>query len=443
MRRPDLTLYGGNIMKCKRVISAGLVIAFVLGFSGCNSKKDTEAIDGLLTDYNEALNELDADAVRELSDWTKKDFDYQNIGELMTVKSVDAYDAEQLEACAGYIASTIEVNYDIDDLTVKGDRASIKVEYELVDWESVYYVDCHETYADVLKELKRTKDTITIRTKISFEKKNGAWKLCQLSKLSEVFKFNEEGPYVLTPVFIDPDPTGETTSGTTLSTEPGTDDRSYLIEAALNNLKEHESGIRAIESGFMIDACGVYDINGDGMEELFYIEADQEYGGEVFSGKLCICAYNWYAGEYVNVISVPGIIYMAAGGGSYAAFATDSEFVIVSEGGEESLYHITTDVYDLDWNLTAGYKRNVYYDYNPDLDLETYTYEYFLNDKIIQQDDYNSRITDYVRRARVVMDMNFTPLADDVEYPLVGKPSAGMMGYDEAVKYIKSLQYTV
>ena len=52
-------------------------------------------------------------------------------------------------------------------------------------------------------------------------------------------------------------------------------------------------------------------------------------------------------------------------------------------------------------------------------------------------------MSDYVRRARVVMDMNFTPLADDVEYPLVGKPSAGMMGYDEAVKYIKSLQYTV
>ncbi len=429
-------------MKLKRVISAGLVFAFVMGISGCNSKKDAAAIDELLSDYNDALNDLDADAVRDLSDWSRKDSDYKNIDTLFYAHFVDTYDTETIVKCDEYIASTIEVKYDIGDLTVKGDNASIKVQYELTDWESVYYVDSYETYDDVLKELKNTEGTVTIKSKITFEKKKGEWKLCQLSKLSDVFAFTGEDPYVLTPVFIAPDPTGETTPADTSATETKTDDRSYLTEAALNKLKENESGIRSVESAFMTDACGVYDINGDGQEELFFITADQVYNGEVFSGELRICSYNWYAGEYVDVVSAPGVIYLAAGGGAYAVFATDKELVVIREGGEEALYHIETDVYDLNWSLLASYKRNIYYEYDPETDTSTYTYEYFIDGSPAQQADYEAKIGDYVSRAKVVMDMNFTPLTNDIEYPLIGKPSAGMMGYDEAVKYIKSLQST-
>lgn len=428
-------------MKCKKVIAGGLVLTFVMGISGCDSKKAPSVIDDLLDGYCDALNDLDADAVRDLSDWSKKDSDYKNIGELLDVHYAEERGGDKAAECVRYIASTIELNYDIDDLDIDGDKASIKAVYEFVDWESIYYVDGYESYDDVLRKLKSSKKTLTVKGKITFEKKKGEWKLCQLSKLNEVFTFTREIPYVLDPVIIETDPTvttepTEVTSGTSAVNV----DMSDVIEAALYHLQQYESSIRAVQHTFGENACGVCDIDNDGIPELYYLSSDQVYEEQVFSADLYICKYLEYAGEYVRYIVVPGVIYQAADGGSYAIFTTGDELLITHSGGEEALYHIETEVYDLNWNRIAGYKRNVYYDYDPESDTDSYTYEYFINGKEITQEEYNTQMKDYINRTTLVIDKNYTPVTSDIEYPLLTKPTLGMIGYDESVKYVKSLQ---
>ena len=47
---------------------------------------------------------------------------------------------------------------------------------------------------------------------------------------------------------------------------------------------------------------------------------------------------------------------------------------------------------------------------------------------------------DYINRTTLVIDKNYTPVTSDIEYPLLTKPTLGMIGYDESVKYVKSLQ---
>ena len=60
--------------KCKRIIAAVLCIAMVAGFAGCdNSKKSKEQISAVMDSYIEALKDLDADAILELTNWEDDD----------------------------------------------------------------------------------------------------------------------------------------------------------------------------------------------------------------------------------------------------------------------------------------------------------------------------------------------------------------------------------
>ncbi len=430
-------------MKCKKMISAGLALALVLGITGCDPQKGQNAIDDLLSEYGEALNDLDADAVRDLSDWSKKDSDYKAIGDLFDVSYVEENGGDKAADCVRYIASTIELDYDIDDLNINGDKASIKAAYELVDWEAIYYVDSNESYDEVLKALKSSKDTITVKGKITFEKKDGEWKLCQLSKMNEVFTFTHKIPFITGPVITEPDPTGTTEDTIPVTSATETYDISYIADAAVNHLQQYESGIRAVQHTFGINACGVCDIENDGIPELYYLCSDQVYEEQVFSADLYICKYLEYAGEYVRYIVVPGVIYQAADGGSFAVFTTDKELLIIHNGGEESLYHTETEVYNFNWERIAGYRQERVYDYDPMTDTDSYSYTYFKDGKEISGEEYNSQVSDYINRTVLVLERDYTPYASDIEYPLLTKPMLGMIGYDETVKYIKSLKPTV
>ena len=109
----------------------------------------------------------------------------------------DCFDEnEALYSCARYIASTINIDYDISTLIIDGDRAAIEVKYELADWEPLYLDDTYANCEEILSSLKSSDDTITIRSKITFEKVDGIWKMCQIYNLSEVMRFVYTTPVI-------------------------------------------------------------------------------------------------------------------------------------------------------------------------------------------------------------------------------------------------------
>ena len=146
---------------------------------------------------------------------------------------------------------------------------------------------------------------------------------------------------------------------------------------------------------------------------------------------MCICDYNEYAGETITEIEIPNIMYMAADGGYYLIFATNSEIIVCCSGGEVDSWHVETDVYDLKWQLKDHYVRNEIYDF----DKESYT-----GNKKISANDYISAIGDLVDRTEIILASNYTPSSNEPEYALVYKPEMYLMSYDDAVDYLNYLK---
>ena len=425
-------------MNYKRIIAAVLCSALVAGTAGCTKTGKPSAedsIESILEDYEEALQDFDADGVLELTKWDDDNRNYGEIEELLDIGNC----SKEVQDCYRTIASTITVDYDIDDVKVNDSKASLSVKYELTGWSSVFHGDDYESFEEVNKALKTARSKDKINGKLSFQLIDGEWKISKISALNNVFAFTFDMPDVRTA----PDPTEETTatSSETSSTMPRTDDNSEFVEAGIRCLKENSTGILGVESSFKIGACGVYDIDSNGFPELFFLSADQATDdGMAFNGNLTVCSYDPFAKEFKEKIVVRNTIYQAADGGLYIIAATDKELIISHRGGEESQYHITTEIYDFNWHNIANYTRMIYYDY----DTEEYTYEYFQNGSFaLTEKEYYSVITDYIGRTEVVLDRNYTPMVNDIEFSLAGIPVVGMMEYDQAMEYVKSLRYSV
>ena len=119
-------------MEFKKATAVILCAAMTASVCACNSnKKSASEIEKVLKEYEAALQETDGDAVLDLASWDEGDDDYANIEQLFE----DANYTIDMESFKGYIASTIKVNFDSEDIEIEGDKASVKVTYELVDWE--------------------------------------------------------------------------------------------------------------------------------------------------------------------------------------------------------------------------------------------------------------------------------------------------------------------
>ena len=184
-------------MNYRRAAAAAISFILVFCISGCDIfglKKAEVEVNETLRLFNKALNYLDADDVRRLTDWTEEDSDYAAIEKMFYADCFD--ENEGLYSCARYIASTISIDYDISTLDINGDRASIEVEYELADWEPLYLDDTYGDCYEILSSLKSSDDTIKIDSKITFEQVDGVWKMCQIYNLGEVMRFVYTTPVI-------------------------------------------------------------------------------------------------------------------------------------------------------------------------------------------------------------------------------------------------------
>ena len=436
-------------MKCKRVISAVVCLAVVAGCTACTgpSKKDIQAIEDTIEEYGDALRDADAEALLETTNWDDDDKEYLEVESLLQFDTQGEYAVKYFEG----VADTITIDYDSDDIEIKDGKATIKVTYEIIDWEEVLDIIFMNNGGQIKDAFEEVEDTVKIKGKITLVKDGKEWKITKVTGLDEVFAFinlkeiqdPDIKPTEPLPTDVDVTPT-PTSTPTPAPTAPAV---SYadVIKAAIYVLYEDQELIEDVEYAFDMNTTNVYDLNQDGYPELLYLAADSYMDGEAFDADLYLWTYIPSAGKYMCVLMQRDIIYMAADGGSFIVFTTDKEIVITYSGGEESDYHTDTLVYDFDFCGVAHYRRDERLEYEPITQTYLYTYDYHeydnetnVNDKEITENEYYSAVSGYIDNAKYVVASNYTPQTNEIEYGLIAVPEFPMMYCYEAIEYLES-----
>lgn len=438
-------------MNYKKVIASILCVAFAAGFTGCdNTEKDREAISKVIDDCADAFRDDDAEAFLELTCWDEDDKDYRQIEEYMNY-SVD----EDYRECYDLVFDTIEIDYDVDDIEVNGDKASVKVKYEIIDLSEVDFkvANLNLIFKDAVKD---TKETISIKAKIDFELEKGDWKIKKITNLDKLFAFMvmiNPPEYVPTPV---PDPTEtqpavpDPTDTQPVTTEPsGTtpttafaDSYDKAIKAFIEILEQNRDAIWAVESTFGIEPVGLYDLDGNGLPEFFLISDD----GNEYSATLHIYEYNEYAGEAIEIITSPEFITQGQAS-NYILYLTDKELIVTYTYGESYYLHVSTDMYALGereggihkWDLCETYAREIVTDYDPETDTETTTRLFYHNSGICSEEEYMPAMKDFTARTVISLHQKFVLSSNDPEYGLLSKPSNRRYNYTTMHDYLESL----
>ena len=438
-------------MNYKKVIASILCVACAAGFAGCdNTEKDREAISKVIDDCADAFRDDDAEAFLELTCWDEDDKDYRQIEEYMNY-SVD----EDYRECYELIFDTIEIDYDVDDIEVNGDKASVKVKYEIIDLSEVDFkiANLNLTFMDAVKD---TQETSSIKAKIDFELEKGEWKIKKITNLDKLFAFVvmiNPPEYVPTPV---PDPTEtqptvpDPTDTQPVTTEPsGTtpttafaDSYDKAVKAFIEILEQNRDVIWAVESTFGIEPVGLYDLDGNGLPEFFIISDD----GNEYSATLHIYEYNEYAGEAIEIITSPEFITQGQAS-SFMLYLTDKELIVTYTYGESYYLHVSTDMYALGereggihkWDLCETYAREIVTDYDPETDTETTTRLFYHNSGICTEEEYMPAMKDFTARTVISLHQKFVLSSNDPEYGLLSKPSNRRYNYTTMHDYLESL----
>jgi hypothetical protein len=436
-------------MKCKRVISAVVCLAVVAGCTACTgpSKKDIQAIEDTIEEYVDALRNTDAEALLETTNWDDDDKEYLEVESLLQFDTQGDYAVKYFEG----VADTITIDYDSDDIEIKDGKATIKVTYEIIDWEEVLDIIFMNNGGQIKDAFEEVEDTVKIKGKITLVKDGKEWKITKVTGLDEVFAFIDlkeiQDPDIKpteplpTDVDVTPTPTSTPTPAPTAPAVSYAD----VIKAAIQVLYEDQKLIEDVEYAFDMNTTNVYDLNQDGYPELLYLAADSYMDGEAFDADLYLWTYIPSAGKYMCVLMQRDIIYMAADGGSFIVFTTDKNIVITYSGGEESDYHTDTLVYDFDFCGVAHYRRDERLEYEPITQTYLYTYDYHeydnetnVNDKEITENEYYSAVSGYINDAKYVVASNYTPQTNEIEYGLIAVPEFPMMYCYEAIEYLGS-----
>ena len=421
----------------RKTVAAFLAASMMVGIAGCDAfgvRKEMGNVDGVIKDYGKALSNLDEDKILKMTVWEETDKEYADFKDCFTFDA----NAEYIWDVYATTAGTITMDYKGASIKVKGDKASVDVTYVIVDWKTLY----NEQYSgadDLVKAITDSMNVITTEGSLEFEKDGNDWKISKITKLDELLEFGKKSPNLTnkempTKPADDTDPTDEPAfpTGTQFA-----DSYQKAIAAYLKVLDDNMAAITAVQETFRIDPVGIYDIDGNGIPELYFLACKDS--SQVMNSSLFIYSYNENAGEALKQIEVPDIIYMAGSGGLFQMYATSNRLIITHAGGEDSDFKYWTEIYNFQWDLIASYRRNYLYDYNAPEDQAT-TVKYYEEEAEITEDQYNKVFKEDANNAVIVLARNYTPSPSDVEYPLVSKPSFTMLSYESAYTYLESLR---
>ncbi len=249
----------------------------------------------------------------------------------------------------------------------------------------------------------------------------------------EIVETTEADPVIESVIEI----TEETTEETIAFEEIYSD----AISAYITVMQEKETVIRDYESSFLysaVETCGLCDLNGDGIPELYYISEDPDvdeawYGAP--TGSLHVYSYDPETGEAVNVITKNAVFYAAGDGGSALLYCTPDAIVLGDSYGEELYSSNDAEVYDLNWNYVCSFTRAFEYDY----DAGSSAY-YYIDGSSVSQEEYEAFAQPYIDSAYLIVLDAYYVNEDEIDYSLLSLPKNDTYGtYDYMLGILESM----
>lgn len=175
---PSAGSFKEDRMKLTKVVSVVLCLAMVAGIAGCGNKSKIESV---IKDYEKALQTCDEDAVIALSD-----FNNDEIKEYHVNLISNEYHVEKLNDWFETISSTIKVTYDPKEIEIEDNRTTVKLTYELVDYQRVTADEEYNNADELIEQLKACDRTITFEGRITLKKIDGEWMITKITNLDQV-----------------------------------------------------------------------------------------------------------------------------------------------------------------------------------------------------------------------------------------------------------------
>ena len=434
-------------MKKSGLLCVSLCAVLIMSSAGCNltggigktknKKQDVEEIEELVEEYVDALQAWDYEPLKTITSfdldhtysWLKNTIDWQKDG------APGSQENFEYEYCK-YVASTIEADYDLDDLLIDDDEADLDIVFSTVRWTDVCWND-YENTESLLSDLTKVRERVEVSDELVIKKVDGEWIIKKSDNLFDLMLF-----YCNTPDLISSQGTDWTAEWTEEQPEeslrlpdPVTPEQyNRAMEYNVYELYVSEENIEAFEERYFKESCGEYDFDGNGAPEVIYFGWMEDYGA-----YFQITVYETEAdGVYFCYSDIPSECVDPEGNGSLVMYVTDKELVVTYSYVDNETYICETTVfnkilfpdayYRCEKDLKAG-TESYYTNYIKDLD----------DDDVMSASEYNAALMDYASRAEVIIySKGYTP-GSTVESPKISAAYDEWRTHDEMCDYYESI----
>lgn len=229
----------------------------------------------------------------------------------------------------------------------------------------------------------------------------------------------------------------ETTAETTVETVPTVSDelRSAAYTGYLEIIEDNEDEIRAYNwmsvspSSRSVMApsedvpLALYDVTGDGLEELFMMKADN-----TMYATLYVYTYDESSQSCYNILTLEYFDVLAGGGGRYALVPLDPGFLFVYTSSGDEDWTITYTIYEYNGAEFCEAGNIEEYSY-PNDDYSETIYEYSMNGDSITESDFDSAREEVYDYVEALLQYNYLSDADLVS--VVSSVPSYAMSYDD------------
>ena len=193
------------------------------------------------------------------------------------------------------------------------------------------------------------------------------------------------------------------------------------------------------------DAVAFLDVWGDETPEMIYICATRFEGNKSYSAEVHV--FSFKDGELTEIYKHEELDALAGGGMSYRLFTVNGEknlWIYEAHYSEELLEiysQLSTD--DSDGAMTAQHTctKRIWWDYDPETDVETDTSEWYLDSIESTEEEYEAAIPseEDQKDGLVMRNLRYYEYSEDADYAEeTVYPQKGLaMTYDEAISYLR------
>ncbi len=282
--------------KTNRILAVILVMIFAINLAGCTgSKKLSEDPSDAVTRLEKAVNSCDADKILGLTNLESGSSVYKDYKDSI---NIDLYD-DEVAACYKAVAESIKIKVSDSDIETVDGIAKVKATFSIPEWKKVFEDSSIDSYLAVTEAVRKA-DTEEQHLTLRFIDTKDGLKIKNVEDLMEIFDFvgfdiasstswgganetkpsesetKETKPKETEPSETKPSETEPSETEPSGSKEPtkvpqkGT--KEDLAKAYADYAKRIESNkekIEWFEKNMNTNACGLVDITGDDIPELY------------------------------------------------------------------------------------------------------------------------------------------------------------------------------